>query len=219
MNLCVFGGGGGAGDEACAASSEVKQEDFCHSSRRTFDNQMLLERRALLACTGEGEEAAISTDCNGGNSRKTEVEGTGGSSRCCGEPILLERRVRRVFDRNGRCWQRVTCFRPVTPAEYDAHCAACAAAGRPPSLQWLLGDRRTGAQLLGDAAADRRLSLARLCGSQRGRRYLDQLAVEVRRRFESVIQAAANEEEDVSWALGMIECPWPPPPPPSSPPM
>ena len=105
----------------------------------------------------------------------------------------MERRVRRVFDRNGRCWQRVVTCRPVAPAEYDAHCAAADAdfgAARPPSLRWSLGDRRAGAALLADAYGDRRLTLARLRGSRRGRKWLDHLAAEVQRRFALLVQAA-----------------------------
>ncbi len=108
--------------------------------------------------------------------------------------MLLERRVRRVFDRHGRCWQRVTCFRPVAPAEYDAHCAA-AIDSRPPSLRWSLGDRRAGEQLLADAVLDRRVTLARLRGSRRGRAWLGRLAAEVRQRFGQRVRAAAAMEE------------------------
>jgi hypothetical protein len=138
--------------------------------------------------------------------------------------VLVERLVRRVFDRNGRCWQRVTHCRPVAPAEYDAHCAAADAAaggpaGRPPGLRWSLGDRRTGAQLLGEAAADRRLTLARLRGSRRGRGWLGQLAAEVRRRFAPRVRAAAAAAAAdpglEAWARGLAEQAWPPPPPPS----
>ena len=80
--------------------------------------------------------------------------------------MLLVRLVRRVFDRNGRCWQRVVTCRPVAPADYDARCAAADAAGaeRRPSVRWSLGDRRGGAELLAEMAADRRLTLARLRG-------------------------------------------------------
>ncbi len=141
--------------------------------------------------------------------------------------------MRRVFDRHGRCWQRVTCFRPVAPAEYDAHCAADAeadaAAGRSPSLRWSLGDRRTGEQLLGQMVADRRVTLTRLRGSRRGRAWLSRLAAEVRQRFGQRMRAAAAagmergsardsgagmEEEVAARVQGIVEDPWPPPPPP-----
>jgi hypothetical protein len=112
------------------------------------------------------------------------------------EPLLLERRVRNVFDRNGRCWQRITQCRPVAPTEYDAHCAAVAATGRPLSLRRSLGDWRAGAQLLEGAAADRRVTLARLRGSRRGREFLGQLAAEVRRRFRSRLQVAGMVKYD-----------------------
>jgi hypothetical protein len=125
-----------------------------------------------------------------------------------GEPVLVVRLVRRVFDRNGRCWQRVTRCRPLAPAEYDA--------GRPPSLQRSLGDLRTGAQLLVDAAADQQITLARLRGSRRGRSLLDQLAAEVRRRFAPRVRAAtaaaAGDEGLEAWARWQLEQPWPPPP-------
>ncbi len=50
-------------------------------------------------------------------------DGTSGSSASTnGEPVLLARLVRRVFDRNGRCWQRVARCRPLALAEYDTHC-------------------------------------------------------------------------------------------------
>ncbi len=132
--------------------------------------------------------------------------------------MLLERLVRRVFDRNGLCWQRVTRCRPLAPAEYDAHCAAAAetdfAAGRLPSLRWSLGDRRTGAQLLGEMADDRRLTLARLRGSRRGRVWLGQLASEVRRRFARRVEEAAaaleKNTELAALALRLQERPWPP---------
>ncbi len=129
-----------------------------------------------------------------------EPDDSGGSRIDRGVPLLLERRVRNVFDRNGRCWQRITQCRPVAPAEYDAHCAAAAAAGRPLSLRRSLGDWRAGAQLLEEAAADRRVTLARLRGSRRGREFLSQLAAEVRRRFRTLLKAAAAVTEDVDKA-------------------
>ena len=68
----------------------------------------------------------------------------------------MERLVRRVFDRDGRCWQRVAFHQPLTPAEYDARCAAPAAAGRLAGLRRAMGDERCGAALLAEAEADRR---------------------------------------------------------------
>ena len=72
-------------------------------------------------------------------------------------------------------WQRVVFHRPVTPADYDARCAAAAAAGHPPSLRRALGDHRSGAALLADAGADRRATLGRLRRSRRGREVLSQV--------------------------------------------
>jgi hypothetical protein len=126
--------------------------------------------------------------------------------------MLLERQVRRVFDRN--CWQRVTYFRPVAPAEYDAHCAAAKAAGATPSLRQACGDLRTGAQLLADASVDQRMMLARLCRSRRGRAWLGQLAGEVRQLFAPRVRAAlvalAEDAELAALARMLEERPWPP---------
>jgi hypothetical protein len=121
--------------------------------------------------------------------------------------VLLERSVRRVFNRNGRCWQRVTYCRPIAATEYDAASDADCAAGRPPSLRRSLGDLRTGAQLLDELAADQRLTLERMRGSRRGRAWLGQLAAEVRRRFEPRLPVQAAADEDAAWARVLIEHP------------
>jgi hypothetical protein len=143
----------------------------------------------LVGGAGDGGSAeALLTEESCCSSRLT--------ARASGEPLLLERRVRNVFDRNGRCWQRITQYRPVAPAEYDAHCAAVAATGQPPSLRRSLGDWRAGAQLLEEAAADRRVTLARLRKSRRGREFLGQLAAEVLRRFRSRLQVAGMVKDD-----------------------
>jgi hypothetical protein len=129
-------------------------------------------------------------------------------------PMLVERMVHRVFDSHGRCWQRVSYHRPLTPAEYDARCAAAAAAGRPASLRWALGDERCGAELLVGLTADRRATLARLRGSRRGRVALGELAAEVRRRFAPRIAAARAAAEacpeTAAWARRLKERPWSP---------
>lgn len=97
-----------------------------------------------------------------------------------GGAVLVERLVRRIFDRDGRCWQRVAYYRPLAPAEYDAR-----RAGRPADLRREIGDKRDGGVLLADAAADRGVTLARLRGSRRGR-------AAVRRRFSGPWAAAAR---------------------------
>ena len=127
----------------------------------------------------------------------------------------MERRVRRVFDRNGRSWQRVTFCRAIAADDYDRLCAGPAGGpGAAGSVQRALGDTRTGAQLLAEAAADRRLTLARLRGSQRGRGWLAQLADEVRRRFAGTVRAArevvAASPAVEAWARRRVEAPWPP---------
>jgi hypothetical protein len=128
--------------------------------------------------------------------------------------MLVERMVHRVFDSHGRCWQRVAYHRPLTPAEYDARCAAAAAAGRPASLRWALGDERCGVELLVGLPADRRATLARLRGSRRGRAALGELAAEMRRRFAPRIAAARAAAEacpeTAAWARRLKERPWSP---------
>ena len=141
------------------------------------------------------------------------------SRRRCGaagcEPTLVERRVRRVFDHRGRLWQRIVFCRPVSPAEYDARCAAAAAPGDV-SVQRGLGDTRSGAELLAEAAADRGATTRRLAGSGRGRAMLDGLAVEVRRRCGGAVRAARAVLEACpeveAWARGLVDRPWPPGP-------
>jgi hypothetical protein len=127
------------------------------------------------------------------------------------EPVLVERRVRRVFDCNGRCWQRVVLCRAVEPEEYD-RLMARQAGGK--SVQRALGDTRTGAQLLAEAAGDRRLTMARLRASSRGRGWLSDLAAEVRRRFGPTVQAArelvAGSPAVEAWARRRVDNPWPP---------
>ena len=51
-----------------------------------------------------------------------------GSTAGGGGASLVERRLERVFDCGGRCWQEVAHYRQLNPAEYDAGCAAAAAA-------------------------------------------------------------------------------------------
>ena len=63
----------------------------------------------------------------------------------------------------------------VTPDEYDAAVAADPAH----STLAALGDRRSGRQLLADAAADRARSLASLAACPRGRAELDTIAAAV----------------------------------------
>ena len=131
------------------------------------------------------------------------------------EATLVERRVRRVFDYRGRLWQRLVFYRPVHPAEYDARCAAAAAPGDV-SVQRGLGDTRSGAELLAEAAADRGATMGRLLGSARGRAMLDGLAAEVQRRCAGAVReaqevvAACPEVEE--WARGLVDRPWPPGP-------
>jgi hypothetical protein len=137
------------------------------------------------------------------------VDGSSGP----GGPVLVERLVRRVFDHHGRCWQRVAYHRPLTPAEYDARCAADAAAGRSASLRRALGDERGGADLLADLPADKRATLARLRSSRRGQAALGELAAEVRRRFASRLEAARAAAdacpETAAWVARLAERPWP----------
>ena len=134
-----------------------------------------------------------------------------------GGAMLVERLMRRVFDRNGRCWQRVAFCKVLTPAQYDARCAAVEAAGRPATLQRALGDLRTGAELVADVHIDRRLSLGRLVASRRGRECLRTLAAEVERRFGPRVSAARDVVDGCSharrWARELEERPWPPRPP------
>jgi hypothetical protein len=129
------------------------------------------------------------------------------------EATLVERRVRRVFDYRGRLWQRVVFCRPVHPAEYDALCAAAAAPGDV-SVQRGLGDTRSGAELLAEAAADRGVTMGRLAGSGKGRAMLDGLAAEVLRRCGGAVRAAREVvgacPEVEAWARGLVDRPWPP---------
>jgi hypothetical protein len=160
-------------------------------------------------------EAGRPGDALTGRCREREDSAAVAEGRCSssasahGEPVLLVRLVRRVFDRNGRCWKRVIqCF-PVAPVQYDAHCADTVAAGATPSLRRACGDLRTGEQLLADTAADSRVTLARLRMSRRGRALLDQLAAEVRRRFaprmRAAAEAVAGDAELAAWARMLQE--------------
>ena len=125
----------------------------------------------------------------------------------------MERRVRRVFDYRGRLWQRLVFCCPVHPAEYDARCAAAAAPGDV-SVQRGLGDTRSGAELVAEAAADRGVTMGRLAGSGRGRAMLDGLAAEVRRRCGGMVRVAREVVEACpeveAWARGLVDRPWPP---------
>ena len=119
----------------------------------------------------------------------------------------MERIVRRVFDRNGRCWQRVAFHRPLAPAKHDARCAADAAAGLPRSLRRALGDERGGSTLLAVAAADRRKTLAGLQATAPRRAALAELVAEVRRRFAALAAAAragiADSSALAAWAAAL----------------
>ena len=119
--------------------------------------------------------------------------------------------MRRVFDRDGRCWQRLTLCRAIDPADYDRCVAGPAGAA---SVQRALGDTRTGAQLLAEAAADRGVTMGRLRRSERGRGWLGALAGEVRRRFARTVRAAREVVEGCpeveAWARRRVERPWPP---------
>ena len=129
------------------------------------------------------------------------------------EPTLVERHVRRVFDYRGRLWQRLVFCRPVPPAEYDARCAAAAAPGDV-SVQRGLGDTRSGAELVAEAAADRGVTMGRLLGSAKGRAMQDGLAAEVLRRCGGAVRAAREVVEACpeveEWARGLVDRPWPP---------
>jgi hypothetical protein len=140
-----------------------------------------------------------------------------GSSAVCGaagcEATLVERRVRRTFDRRGRLWQRLVSCRPISPAEYDARCAAAAAPGDV-SVQRGLGDTRSGAELLAEAKADRKVTMERLLGSVKGRAMLDGLAAEVLRRCRGAVREAREVVEKCpemeAWARELVDRPWPP---------
>jgi hypothetical protein len=129
------------------------------------------------------------------------------------EPTLVERRVQRVFDYRGRLWQRTIFCRPVSPAEYDSRCKAAAAPGDV-SVQRGLGDTRSGAELVAEAAADRRATMGRLRGSAKGREMLDGLGAEVLRRCGGAVRKAREVVEACpeveAWARGLVERPWPP---------
>jgi hypothetical protein len=134
--------------------------------------------------------------------------------------MLVERFVSRVFDRNGRCWQRVTFHRLVAPAEYDANRAARAASGRPKCLRQAIGDERKGAELLAEAEADLLPTLASLLGTDEGRTTLDRLAEEVKLRFArrvAVARACAERCPNMAqWLRALVEDYRLSPPPPLS---
>ena len=77
---------------------------------------------------------------------------------CCAgaEPKLMKRQVTKSFNTRGQCWQETMRYTEMTPAEFDAHCAAEASSNSCMAvLRAALGDRRCGAQLLADMPSDR----------------------------------------------------------------